>query len=214
MEVRFSCGLSSRGPSAASLASFCLERVASRPESTNATESEADRRARPRTRYFKLANQGGDRMARSLLGLFLTLFLWCHRHGEKPAGKRAGPGCRRRARSSATRRASPSCWLQGLIRINTTNPPGNEIAAAKYLAGILQKEGIHSEIFESAPGRGILIARLSANGAARIPRRALLLDGPSGHSWRGQIEMERRSVRRSRQGRTTSTAAAPSTTRG
>lgn len=67
-------------------------------------------------------------------------------------------------------------WLQGLIRINTTNPPGNELAAAKYLSDILQKEGISSEIFESAPGRGILVARLSAT-AVPNPSRALLLMG-------------------------------------
>jgi acetylornithine deacetylase/succinyl-diaminopimelate desuccinylase-like protein len=67
-------------------------------------------------------------------------------------------------------------WLQGLIRINTTNPPGNEIVAAKYLAGILDKEGIHSEIFESTPGRGFLVARLSAS-AVPDPSRALLLMG-------------------------------------
>ena len=36
-------------------------------------------------------------------------------------------------------------WLQGMIRINTTNPPGNEMVAAKYLAAILQKEGIPAE---------------------------------------------------------------------
>jgi len=67
-------------------------------------------------------------------------------------------------------------WLQGLIRINTTNPPGNEIAAAKYIAGILDREGIHSEIFESTPGRGFLVARLSSS-AMPDPSRALLLMG-------------------------------------
>jgi acetylornithine deacetylase/succinyl-diaminopimelate desuccinylase-like protein len=67
-------------------------------------------------------------------------------------------------------------WLQGLIRINTTNPPGNELVAAKYLAGILDREGIHSEIFESTPGRGILVARLSSS-ATPDPSRALLLLG-------------------------------------
>src|ERR1700691_5342854 len=45
-------------------------------------------------------------------------------------------------------------WLQNLIQINTTNPPGNELVAAKYLAGILQKEGITPEVIESVPGRG------------------------------------------------------------
>ena len=67
-------------------------------------------------------------------------------------------------------------WLENLIRINTTNPPGNELAAAKYLAGILDKEGIPSEIFQSAPGRGFLVARLSSS-AVPDPSKALLLLG-------------------------------------
>ena len=67
-------------------------------------------------------------------------------------------------------------WLQGFLRINTTNPPGNELVAAKYLADILQKNGIQSEIFESTPGRGIIVARLAAT-AVPDPSRALLLMG-------------------------------------
>jgi len=65
-------------------------------------------------------------------------------------------------------------WLQGLVRIDTTDPPGNELAAAKYLAGILEHEGIQADVLESAPGRGIMIARLRAN-AVPDPARALLL---------------------------------------
>src|SRR6202167_4234039 len=65
-------------------------------------------------------------------------------------------------------------WLQGLLRIDTTNPPGNELVAAKYIAAILTKEGIPSEIFESTPGRGFIVARLSAS-AVPDPSRALLL---------------------------------------
>jgi acetylornithine deacetylase/succinyl-diaminopimelate desuccinylase-like protein len=65
-------------------------------------------------------------------------------------------------------------WLQDLIRINTTNPPGNEIVAAKYIAEVLKREGIPSEIFESTPGRGFLVARLSSS-AMPNPSRALLL---------------------------------------
>ncbi len=67
-------------------------------------------------------------------------------------------------------------WLQDLIRINTTNPPGNELAAAKYIGGILDKEGIHYEIFETAPGRGFIVARLSSTPVPD-PARALLLMG-------------------------------------
>ena len=37
-------------------------------------------------------------------------------------------------------------WLSGLLAINTTNPPGNELAAAKYISEILQKEGIAAEL--------------------------------------------------------------------
>jgi acetylornithine deacetylase/succinyl-diaminopimelate desuccinylase-like protein len=65
-------------------------------------------------------------------------------------------------------------WLTDLVRINTTNPPGNEQAAAKYIAGVLQKEGIASELLDLAPGRSALIARLGSS-AITDPSRALLL---------------------------------------
>ena len=65
-------------------------------------------------------------------------------------------------------------WLQDLVRINTTNPPGNELVAAKYLGTVLQKENIPFEIFESTPGRGFLVARLNA-GPFPDPSRALIL---------------------------------------
>ncbi len=65
-------------------------------------------------------------------------------------------------------------WLQGLLRIDTSNPPGNELVAAKYIAAILTKEGIPSEVFESTPGRGFIVARLSSS-AVPDPSRALLL---------------------------------------
>jgi len=67
-------------------------------------------------------------------------------------------------------------WLAGLVRINTTNLPGNEMAGARYLAEILQKEGIQPTLVETAPGRGAVIARLQA-GAAPDPTRAVLLLG-------------------------------------
>lgn len=59
------------------------------------------------------------------------------------------------------------------VRINTTNPPGNETPAAEFLAGILQETGFETTILESAPGRGNLIARLP--GRARDPGNALCL---------------------------------------
>ncbi|MBD3230839.1 MAG: M20/M25/M40 family metallo-hydrolase [Candidatus Lokiarchaeota archaeon] len=44
--------------------------------------------------------------------------------------------------------------LQDLIRIDTSNPPGNELKAAKYLEKLLSKEGFKCEIFESDENRG------------------------------------------------------------
>ncbi len=57
--------------------------------------------------------------------------------------------------------------LQDLIRIDTTNPPGNETACARYLADLLEPAGIETRIVESAPGRGNLIARLHGEGHAK-----------------------------------------------
>jgi acetylornithine deacetylase/succinyl-diaminopimelate desuccinylase-like protein len=65
-------------------------------------------------------------------------------------------------------------WLADLVRINTTNPPGNELAAAKYIAAILEKEGITPQILEIAPGRSALVARVRSTALAD-PSRALLL---------------------------------------
>jgi acetylornithine deacetylase/succinyl-diaminopimelate desuccinylase-like protein len=65
-------------------------------------------------------------------------------------------------------------WLADLIRIDTTNPPGNEQAAAKYIAGVLTKEGLTPEFLDLAPGRSALVARLRS-AAMPDPSRALLL---------------------------------------
>jgi acetylornithine deacetylase/succinyl-diaminopimelate desuccinylase-like protein len=65
-------------------------------------------------------------------------------------------------------------WLADLIRIDTTNPPGNEQSAAKYIAAVLTKEGINSEFLDLAPGRSALVARLRS-AAMPDPSRALLL---------------------------------------
>ena len=58
--------------------------------------------------------------------------------------------------------------LHALLRIDTTNPPGNETQAAEYIAGFCRAAGLETEIVESAPGRGSLVARLrSANPTGR-----------------------------------------------
>ncbi len=55
-------------------------------------------------------------------------------------------------------------FLADLIRIDTTNPPGNEIKAANFLAQYLAKDGFDFEILESGPSRGSFITRLKGTG--------------------------------------------------
>ena len=51
-----------------------------------------------------------------------------------------------------------------LLRIDTTNPPGNEEEACRHLAAILDREGIPHEVLGVAEGRANLVARLG-NGS-------------------------------------------------
>lgn len=55
--------------------------------------------------------------------------------------------------------------MQGYLRLDTTNPPGNEARAVSFLAGILRREGVPSRILASPQGRPNLYARLSAPGS-------------------------------------------------
>jgi acetylornithine deacetylase/succinyl-diaminopimelate desuccinylase-like protein len=65
-------------------------------------------------------------------------------------------------------------WLADLIKINTSNPPGNEQIAAMYITGILAKDGIKAEVLDMAPGRSAVVARLRSAAMAN-PSKALLL---------------------------------------
>ena len=65
-------------------------------------------------------------------------------------------------------------WLTEMLKFNTANPPGNEEAEAKYIAGVLQKEGITAEILPITPGRSAVAARLKS-AAIADPSKALLL---------------------------------------
>ena len=57
--------------------------------------------------------------------------------------------------------------LKGLIRLNTSNPPGNEIFAANYLKERLDRGGIQSHVYTSTGTRSSLIARLKGSGAKK-----------------------------------------------
>ncbi|MEO8911203.1 MAG: M20/M25/M40 family metallo-hydrolase [Gemmatimonadaceae bacterium] len=60
--------------------------------------------------------------------------------------------------------------LQDYLRVNTTNPPGNELLAARFLKQILDREGIEAQILDTAElgtNRANLYARLRGNGTKR-----------------------------------------------
>ena len=56
------------------------------------------------------------------------------------------------------------CLLRQYVQIDTTNPPGNELAAARFLRELLEREGIPVTVVESAPDRGNLLARWPDTG--------------------------------------------------
>ena len=60
-----------------------------------------------------------------------------------------------------------------LIRVDTTNPPGNEIGAAEVLRSYLDGCGLDTQIVESSPGRASVVARL--RGQDRSAPHGLLL---------------------------------------
>ncbi|HMI48307.1 MAG TPA: M20/M25/M40 family metallo-hydrolase, partial [Gemmatimonadaceae bacterium] len=60
--------------------------------------------------------------------------------------------------------------LSDYLRVNTTNPPGNEILGARFLKAILDREGIEAQILdttEMGPNRANLYARLRGNGSKK-----------------------------------------------
>jgi acetylornithine deacetylase/succinyl-diaminopimelate desuccinylase-like protein len=58
--------------------------------------------------------------------------------------------------------------LQRLIRLDTTNPPGNETAAAELLRDYLEAAGVECALYARVPERANLVARIRGRG-----------DGPS-----------------------------------
>ncbi len=58
-------------------------------------------------------------------------------------------------------------YLVDLVRIDTSNPPGNETEAANYIKDVLASEGIDSEMYALEPERANLVARIKGNGSKR-----------------------------------------------
>ena len=57
--------------------------------------------------------------------------------------------------------------FQSVVRLDTTDPPGNERPAAEYLKQVLEKEGIATKVLELEPNRLNVVARLKGNGSKR-----------------------------------------------
>ena len=65
--------------------------------------------------------------------------------------------------------------FQALVRMDTSDPPGNEQPAAEYLKKVLEADGIPTEILALEPRRPNVVARLKGSGK----QRPLLIMGHS-----------------------------------
>lgn len=57
--------------------------------------------------------------------------------------------------------------LQEYLRIDTSNPPGNELKTAQFFHDLFDKAGIPNTVFEYAPGRADIYAILKGDGSLR-----------------------------------------------
>ena len=57
--------------------------------------------------------------------------------------------------------------FQAILRIDSSDPPGNEAPVVEYLKSVLEREGIETKIFALDPKRPNLVARLRGNGKKR-----------------------------------------------
>jgi acetylornithine deacetylase/succinyl-diaminopimelate desuccinylase-like protein len=107
----------------------------------------------------------------------IVLLLLCH--VRVPAEAQAGLPTLASARITAEHLKQYSDlavdWMQQYLRIDTTNPPGNEMRAAQFFKRILDAEGIENQVFEYAPGRADLWAVLP-HSATQAKRPIILLN--------------------------------------
>ena len=103
-------------------------------------------------------------------GPVLVLLLSAAASGQQPAPALSGAGGSpdwSRVEEETMRH------FQALVRLDTSDPPGNEQPAADYLRQVLEKEGIPVQAFTLEPGRPNVVARLKGSGT----RRPLLIMG-------------------------------------
>src|SRR5712692_9405664 len=75
-----------------------------------------------------------------------------------------GPGAARQAPASAASSQPITdeqivSLLRAYLRVDTSNPPGNELRGARFFKDLFDREGIAVEVFEFSPGRADLVAR-------------------------------------------------------
>ena len=71
--------------------------------------------------------------------------------------------------STASLRDEVTDLLQRLIRVDTTNPPGNETAAAELLRDYLEANGVACELIARVPERAVSITRRGRPVLAVMP---------------------------------------------
>jgi acetylornithine deacetylase/succinyl-diaminopimelate desuccinylase-like protein len=76
--------------------------------------------------------------------------------------------------------------MQEYLRIDTSNPPGNELAAAQFFHRLFEQAGIPSTIYEYAPGRADLYAILKGDGSLRpfVMLNHMDVVRADSHNWR------------------------------
>lgn len=74
------------------------------------------------------------------------------------------PACAQTSQSTGSLAAA---WLRDLIRLDTSNPPGNESRVARYLKQVADNEGIPAKLLGPDPARLNFIARLRGSGKQR-----------------------------------------------
>lgn len=57
--------------------------------------------------------------------------------------------------------------LKAIVRLDTSNPPGNESRVTAYMAEVLRHAGLEPRLLESEPGRGSLVVRYSSGGRGK-----------------------------------------------
>jgi acetylornithine deacetylase/succinyl-diaminopimelate desuccinylase-like protein len=110
-----------------------------------------------RKRYFLLA-----RGCVATLSLFIALIPISSAQAASNSQVTKAPSAKSIDWDKLTQEATD--FLVKYIKINTTNPPGNELEAAKFLKEKFLSEGIAATTWEPEPGRGIVAARLRGIG--------------------------------------------------